>query len=202
MNLEQFYDGLIEQYLQHEKNNPHSQVGQLEYYKTLDLKQAIDDAVFGRYIVDDYQYFSYHYKHFFEEENAQVDARKCLLNNMKSLKDAKDFMEIYNEVRRLTRDVRPGKLGLLFFYDTALRIGASEDINLSPEEVFLQRGSEKGALNTGISFNERNYDKPFVKKYKFEQLTSKFKDLDAQDIETLLCIYHREIDAYMKSIFK
>jgi len=196
MTVDQFYHRLIDWYLQEERTNPHSQIGQLAFYRILSLQQAIDNAVFGRYTVGDLQYFSTHYKYFPQHVGAQEKARDRLLKIEPALLGAKDFMELYGLVRTATQSVAPGKLSLLFFYDTALRIGASASVGHEPDNVFLQRGALTGARATGISLAERTDEKPYIKAHVFYQLSNRFRDLKPMDIETLLCVKTGEIAAF------
>lgn len=142
--IQQFYTEIVDKYFLSERNSPHSQVGQLSYYAKLCLDDAIEDGVFGRYIFEKHQYFSYHYRFFPQDEGSQVAARELLLKVVDRISAATTFLDLYKVVRHATQDVSDG-LGLLFYYDTSLRIGASKDIQLSPEHVFLQRGSEEGS---------------------------------------------------------
>jgi hypothetical protein len=195
--VDQFYHRLIDWYLQEERTNSHSQIGQLFFYKGLSIRQAIDNAVFGRYTVGDLQYFSTHYKYFPQHVGAQEKAREKLLKIQSALLKAKDFMELYSAVRTATQSVAPGKLSLLFFYDTTLRIGASEAVRLEPDKVFLQRGALWGAQATGISLADRTDERPYINVQVFYQLSNRFRDLKAMDIETLLCVKEREIARFM-----
>lgn len=200
MSIQEFYNTLIEQYIKAEKLSLHSQVGQLAYYSNLTIEEAIDDAVFGRYIVENYQYFSNHYKYFPETEGAQVKARELLLLNISTLKKCIDFLSLYNEVRRITQDI--ANLGLLFYYDTTLRIGASKVFNLTPSHIFLQRGSLAGAKASGIVLESIGYsnEKPYINKIHLDSFSSNFKTLEAKDIESLLCVYNKDIEKFMKTL--
>lgn len=199
MNISQFYDHLIEKYFNSEEPSAHSQVGQLSYYKDLSLKDAIEDAVFGRYLIEGHQYFSYHYKNFPQAERAQEKARENLLANIAQIKKSKDFLQLYHQVRRITQDISD-KLGRLFYYDTALRLGACKDLNLSPLHVFLQRGSLLGAEASGVDLTGNTFDNPYVNRNRFVPLSSKFETAESKDIEALLCVYHKEIEKFMKKV--
>lgn len=196
--IDKFYDGIIDRYYADEQSSAHSQVGQLKYYNTLSVEEAIEDAVFGRYLVNEQQFFSYHYRFFFEIEGAQYSAREKLLANVSRIKDSIDFLELYIEVRRVTQDIE--RLGLLFYYDTALRIAASKEINLSPKHIFLQRGSLLGAQASGISLESYSDKKPYIGRVLFNSLSSKFKSMEPKDIESLLCVFHKEIKEKMEKL--
>ena len=197
--LQEFYDELINEYLINEKNNFHSQVGQLIHYNKLTVEEAIEDAVFGRYIVDDHQYFSYHYRFFSQIAGVQVEARERLLQNLTKIKRSKNFLDLYNRVRQITQDIDNG-LGRLFYYDTALRIGACKELELYPEHIFLQRGSLKGAEAMQVDLSTYHYDKPYIAKKIFDQFSRKFKTLEAKHLETFLCVYHDRIKKIMNRV--
>jgi hypothetical protein len=197
LTVHQFYSSLIDTYLNKERPNPKSQIGQLDFYKDLPIRDAIDNAVFGRYVVDDLQYFNTHFKYFPQHGGAQEEARDRLFKVNSKLLKAKNFMELYRTVRAATESVAPGKLALLFFYDTALRIGASKEVNLLPEEVFLQQGAYKGAKATGITLTGWSRDTPYSNIQPFFAICPRFRKLEAMDIETFLCVYKPEIAEYM-----
>lgn len=195
ISAQEFYNSLVSSYLQEEQKSPHSQVGQLDYYKDLSIELAIDNAVFGRYVVNDFQFFSTHYKYFPQHVGKQENAREELLNIQSSLQKARDFMEVYDLVRAAVQPVAPGKLGLLFFYDTALRIAASS--KFFPTKVFLQAGAFDGAEAAGLNLQEWSRERPYLDPSVFYKLSDGLRDLAPMDIETLFCIRKGQIAKFM-----
>ena len=84
---------------------------------------------------------------------AALKRAKILLESAVSrLKGCKSFNELHSLLRQLLGGVRG--LGELYFYDTALRLGAF--LRLAPEFVYLHRGTRMGARS-------RRQGDPFVR---------------------------------------
>jgi hypothetical protein len=62
------------------------------------------------------------------------------------MRAARSFDELLNLIERRLNDIRG--LGELYFYDTALRLGAY--LRLMPNAVYMHRGTAVGAKATGI----------------------------------------------------
>ena len=116
----------------------------------------------------------YHLKR--EDMKTAADA---LRKRRRELNDAKDFEAIL----KIVEEERVKGLGELYCYDTALRIGATR--NISPEEVYLHRGTRTGAKKLNLS-------KPGQRSLPVSEVFEKFhalKRLEPHEIEDMLCIY-------------
>jgi hypothetical protein len=103
--------------------------------------------------------------------------RAIVLSASNTLTQCKSFDELF---RLLETKLRPVKgLGELYVYDVALRIGAY--LGLSPEKVYLHRGTRKGAKALGLNHKVDALD--------VESVPKELRQLAPHEIEDFLCIY-------------
>jgi hypothetical protein len=74
-------------------------------------------------------------------------------------------------------------LGELYYYDTALRIGAS--LRLMPRRVYLHRGTRDGAHALGLACKADSLDP--------RDLPKALAVLEPREIEDFLCIYKDQL---------
>jgi hypothetical protein len=89
----------------------------------------------------------------------------------------------FDELHERIRVARVPGIGELAIYDTALRIGAY--LGLSPERVYLHRGTRKGATALGLGRGQKTLE--------VRELPKAFRRLRPYEIEDCLCIYEREL---------
>ncbi|MCB0164248.1 MAG: hypothetical protein KDI79_08490 [Anaerolineae bacterium] len=99
----------------------------------------------------------------------------CLVKKEATLRICKDFEEIMAIVTRCGKH----GFGKLAIYDTAQRIG--ERLGISPERVYLHRGTKTGAKNLGLD-TSRGY---LLK----DELPEPLQELEPDEIESFLCIF-------------
>lgn len=110
-----------------------------------------------------------------------ASARDRLLFNAAALAQQPTFARLYACIEQLLRPV--GGVGELYFYDTALRIGAR--LGLMPEAIYLHAGTRQGAAALGYQGLGR-----FLLK---SDLPAELRVLAAHEIEDLLCIYKAQL---------
>lgn len=171
---------------------------EFEFYRTINIAESIDNAVFGRYLKKDgLQYYSSHYKHFLSVKNGKWNVQDLLYparDKLRSVKEEIAAVDNFLDMHKIIEQVINIKgLGKLFYYDVALRIGNSKAFGpnyILPEEVFIQRGAEQGAKalfgNDYINqvLNERSY----LRMQEFEEIDYRFKEMPPYLIECFLCI--------------
>lgn len=104
-------------------------------------------------------------------------AKAILSARAADVKENKSFHQLHSFLKRVLGDVRG--LGELYFYDTALRLGAF--LRLSPEFVYLHRGTRAGALALGLDAS--------AEYLALSQLPAPVCALQAHEAEDFLCIY-------------
>lgn len=115
-------------------------------------------------------------------KNSIREAKTVLLENADDINKSDSFHRLWLLVRNLIRPI--SGIGDLYIYDTALRIGAF--LNFLPNKVYLHAGTRKGA---------RALKHPEWKNYwiELEKLPTELKELSADEIEDVLCIYKDKI---------
>ena len=93
------------------------------------------------------------------------------------VRSCKSFHDLHSLLKRVLSDVRG--LGELYYYDTALRLGAF--LGFAPEHVYLHRGTRAGARALGLDSSAE-----FL---KLSQLPAPVRALQAHEVEDFLCIY-------------
>jgi hypothetical protein len=122
------------------------------------------------------------------KRTALAEAERTLLENLDGLRDSASFHELWLQIKRALSHIVG--LGELYVYDTALRIGAYR--NLSPDRVYLHAGTRTGAKRFGFNTADREW-------LDVSMLPSPLRDLRAEEIEDILCIYKDETLSAAKS---
>lgn len=108
----------------------------------------------------------------------------ALLRKERLIRSCRSFKELFevldNQSRKFWRN------GELTVYDTALRIGAY--LRREPTEVFLHRGTRKGAKALGFDSKRRSI--------RPRELPKEFRLLKPREIEDCLCIYRSELTRF------
>jgi hypothetical protein len=99
------------------------------------------------------------------------------------LQHSSSFDDLLHQIERALSEI-PGA-GDLYFYDTALRIGAF--LGLYPTRVFLQTGALKGALRLSSKYRRRSTS--------LAEFPVAFRALAPFEMENLLCIYESVLRA-------
>jgi len=108
---------------------------------------------------------------------ALIESKRRLIENINQLTQLTTFEDLFLTIEKLISPIKG--IGELTVYDTAARVGAY--LKLSPQKVYLHAGTRKGARNLGIKTNGK-----FL---SLDSLPISFRELPAQDIEDILCIY-------------
>jgi hypothetical protein len=113
------------------------------------------------------------------KKEAIREATTALLNATDRIQDCRDggFDELFKVVEELLSET-PG-IGELFVYDVALRIGAW--LKLSPEKVYLHRGTRVWARALGLDTSSGTLEMPV--------LPPDLQQLPPWEVEDILCIY-------------
>lgn len=106
-------------------------------------------------------------------------ASQALRKKSKELGSAEDFNALHDKVRAIFSEI-PG-VGELAAYDAAVRIGSC--LKKKPTEVYLHAGTRTGA----IAYFGRQAKEPYKDKLP-TTVFPEFKGLEADSIESLLCI--------------
>jgi hypothetical protein len=104
-------------------------------------------------------------------------AKNILLDAAKEICRCKSFDDLHNLIKKRLDGIRG--LGELYYYDTALRIGAS--LCLKPKRVYLHRGTRIGTRELGLDCRADSLDP--------RALPKKLAVLEPREIEDFLCIY-------------
>ncbi|MGD1155166.1 MAG: hypothetical protein ABSA41_04990 [Terriglobia bacterium] len=99
------------------------------------------------------------------------------MDSAKELRRCDSFDQLHNLITEHLNGIR--NLGGLYYYDTALRIGAS--LHLMPERVYLHSGTRDGARALGLDWRADPLDP--------RALPKALGDLEPYEIEDFLCIY-------------
>ena len=163
----------VEKYL---KDDRHLLEDMRSYFASLTLENAVDEASKGlnpNSTINSHQ----HRVGRKRGEAAAIEMSKFILE----LRTCKSFEDIFQITERVKNDVF--RLGDLWSYDTALRIGFA--LNFLPTMVYVQRGVVKGVEK---ALNEK------MPRARFISLTSLPKEiqrLKPYQAENFLCIWGR-----------
>jgi len=105
------------------------------------------------------------------------EARERLLSTSAKLRRAKGFSDLHESIKDALAGITG--LGSLYYYDTALRIGAN--LQKMPERVYLHRGTRRGARAMGLDWRADSLDPKCLPK--------ELSALDPHEIEDFLCIF-------------
>jgi hypothetical protein len=114
---------------------------------------------------------------------ALEEAKHILLSNEGFLSNCITFDELFLAIDTLLRPVYG--LGELYIYDTTLRIGAN--LGLLPAKVYLHAGTRVGAEAIGFTSD--------LATIEISNLPKEFQQLEAYEIEDVLCIYKKQLTA-------
>jgi hypothetical protein len=146
---------------------------------TFHAEKTLEDAIRRAALAEDPGGKRYAHQWRREREDLERSAAK-LATRAAEIASASDFASLFQIVRSAVHHLRG--IGELYIYDTALRIGAKK--NALPKLVYLHAGTRKGAKALGIDVE----DVPAL--FKFE-LPQELRELEAHEIEDVLCIYKR-----------
>jgi hypothetical protein len=144
-------------------------------FENLDLKGAIEKAAKSIDPTNDNKMFSHQRRVGKEKAKAGYEALK---DREKELQLNQSFEEILAIADEVSKQIY--RLGPLWSYDTALRIGFQKKVY--PKNVYLQAGVKKGYKKI---FNQ-NSNNRFVNKEIFPQ---ELQILEPYEIENFLCIW-------------
>lgn len=128
------------------------------------------------------------YSHQYRIKNTTLEKARSLLLEMEQLiVESNTFGELFDLIEACLMPI-PGA-GELYIYDTSFRIGAY--LGLYPEQIYLHRGTRKGAKALGFDGKKKTID--------ISELQDMFPNLEPYEIEDILCIFK---DEYNKSDIK
>jgi hypothetical protein len=161
--------GMVRHYISHKR--PCAQ-HELKTFAKLPFEEALERAALA--IDKDGKRFS----HQTRLEGSQLrKARSILLDAARELHRCDSFDQLHNLIKEHLDGIRG--LAELYYYDTALRIGASR--GLMPKRVYLHRGTRKGASALGLDWRADSLGP--------RALPKELAVLDPYEIEDFLCIY-------------
>lgn len=135
-------------------------------------KQAVERAALARLVTGK------RHPHQRRIPRAALDESRRLLGmNLKKIRSARSFDDLYGLICRLIAHV-PG-IGELTIYDTSLRIAAH--FGLEPTKVYLHAGTRAGARALGIDARTGVLE--------MHDLPLAFSRLKPREVEDALCIY-------------
>jgi hypothetical protein len=110
-----------------------------------------------------------------------AEAKRILLANIARLASATSFEQLRAEIERVTGPIHG--IGELYVYDTSFRIAAHR--GLKPAHVYIHAGVRTGAKNLGLD--------PGAGSVAIDALPKPLRDLEAYEIEDILCIYKNQL---------
>lgn len=147
------------------------------YYETLTLKEAIQKAAEGKNSKG--KTHSHQYR--VGAEIGGLGASNLLLQ-IELISQCKTFEELFAITEDVKKDIY--RLGDLWSYDTALRIGFN--LKLYPKNVHVQRGVVKGVKKLFKDQSKMKF--PIELKY----FSPEFQELQPYEIENFLCIWGKD----------
>lgn len=111
------------------------------------------------------------------------EARKRLNQSIEELTSIGAFDRLHEAIKEILSGV--WGLGELYYYDTALRIGAWHGV--FPEKVYMHRGTRVGARALNLPI--------FQGAVPMNSLPQQLQSLQAYEVEDFLCIYKEELKA-------
>jgi hypothetical protein len=113
-------------------------------------------------------------------------ARNVLLDATKELSQSDSFDRLHTLIKELLHGIRG--LGELYYYDTALRIGAS--LRLLPKRVYMHRGTREGTRALGLDYRSDSLDP--------RALPKGLAVLQPHEMEDFLCIFKSRLSPGMR----
>jgi hypothetical protein len=152
--------------------------GRLDAFAKEPLSAAISKAAFGKELCGQ------HIGHLCcLPTEALKKGGNLLLKKQTELKRCQSFDELYQKIKTLLKNI--SKLGPMYVYDVALRLGSS--LGLPPEKVYLQRGAMQGAK---ILLGQVAKGKSVLEKNDFPV---ELQCLEPVEIEDFLCIFKKHL---------
>lgn len=148
-----------------------------EFYEPLDLTTAIEFASTGKN--PNGKMNSHQWR---VGKNNGGNGAKELLKQEAAIKKCSSFEEIFEITEQVKKDIY--KLGDLWSYDTALRIGFN--LKLYPEEVYVQRGVINGVLKA------MNGKRPKGRSLPVNLFPKEIQQLKPYEIENFLCVWGKD----------
>ena len=132
-------------------------------------------------------------KYFKYKHDTLEPAEKALLSAPNIIRPYKDFEDLYKEVKVRLRGIP--KIGVLSYYDAALRLGFLLDDPVFPHNnVYVYAGAWDGLKklqNDKVKHLSHSFTKADVYDYS---LFPEFNPLESMFIEDFLCVFHNELD--------
>lgn len=144
-------------------------------FEKFNLKEAIEKASKSIDPTNDNKIFSHQRRVGFKVANRGYELLKQREDDLKSCQSFEEILAITDKVSK-----QIFRLGPLWSYDTALRIGFQKEIY--PKNVYLQAGVKNGYIKV---FNQ-NPKNRFEEKNKFPK---ELQILEPYEIENFLCIW-------------
>ncbi|UGS21837.1 hypothetical protein [Flavobacterium cyclinae] len=144
-------------------------------FENFDLKETIEKAAKAIDPTNDNKMFSHQRRVGYKVAYSGYESLKERENDLRNCRSFEEILEITNEVSK-----QIFRLGQLWSYDTALRIGFQKKVY--PKNVYLQAGVLKGYKKI---FNRNPKDR-FEEKNKFPK---ELQILEPYEIENFLCIW-------------
>jgi len=144
-------------------------------FENLNLKEAIEKAAKSIDPTNDNKMFSHQRRVGFKVANSSYELLK---QREDDLRRCRNFEEILSITDKITNQIY--RLGPLWSYDTALRIGFQK--KLYPKNVYIQAGVKKGYKKI---FNQNSKNR-FEEKNNFPK---ELQILEPYEIENFLCIW-------------
>jgi len=114
-------------------------------------------------------------------KEALNNATAALTASTAAIERCNDFEQLITLIEDLVGEIT--RIGELYIYDTALRIGAKRGIE--PELVYLHAGTREGAKALGFDGNRKSIHR--------SELPTALQSLRPREIEDLLCIYKEDL---------
>ncbi len=165
---------LVNHYTRHYR--PHAQ-RELEWFR---CQPSFSSALRNAGLATDHR--GNRYSHQARIPRAALEAARARLEPLgAALSGADSFDALHAQVEAAVEGL--SGIGELYVYDTALRIGAF--LNLTPQRVFLHRGTRLGAQALGLSPNAKAFD--------IAVFPEALRVLPPHEVEDILCLYKNQI---------
>jgi len=117
---------------------------------------------------------------------ARRRAKTVLTQSEARILACRSFHELHSLFLELLSPIKG--LGEMYIYDASLRMGAY--LRLTPDFVYLHRGTRWGAQALGIDVRRR---RPYLEK---KELPEALRTLSADNLESFLCIYWDQLGRF------
>jgi hypothetical protein len=151
-------------------------------FEYFNLNEAIEKAAIAVDPTNNNKMFSHQRRVGYKVANFGYEKLKYREEDLRNANNFEGIMTITDEVMK-----QVPRLGPLWSYDTALRIGFH--LRIYPENVYLQAGVIKGYKK----IDNKNPKGRFIKK---EDFPKELQNLEAYEIENFLCIWGSDKQKY------